>query len=54
MSPSGSNLLHAPLARIIERKAVAEEEARQEVIDWIAAQVEGSSQPRALRPVAAR
>ena len=50
----GANLLLAPLARIIERKAVAEEEARQEVIDWIAAQVEGSSQPRALRPVAAR
>ena len=50
----GANLLLAPLARIIERKAAAEEEARQEVIDWIAAQVEASTPPRALRPVAAR
>ena len=50
----GANLLLAPLARIIERKAASEEGDRQAVIDWIAAQVEGSSQPRALRPVAAR
>ena len=51
----GANLLLAPLARIVERKAAAEEADRQAVIDWIAAQVEPSARPRALRPaVAAR
>ncbi|MFM5893817.1 MAG: MotA/TolQ/ExbB proton channel family protein [Novosphingobium sp.] len=51
----GANLLLAPLARIIERKANAEEADRQAVIDWIAAQVEPVTQPRPLRPaVAAR
>ena len=50
-----ANLLFAPLARIVERKANAEEADRQAVIDWIAAQVEPATQPRALRPaVAAR
>jgi chemotaxis protein MotA len=50
-----ANLLLAPLARIVERKANAEEADRQAVIDWIAAQVEPATQPRALRPaVAAR
>ena len=50
----GANLLLAPLARIIERKAAAEEADRQIIIDWIAAQVATSVAPRALRPVAAR
>ncbi len=51
----GANLLLAPLARIVERKAAAEEADRQAVIDWIAAQVEPATQPRTLRPaVAAR
>jgi len=51
----GANLILAPLARIIERKANAEEADRQTVIDWIAAQVEPVTQPRAFRPaVAAR
>ena len=50
----GANLLLAPLARIIERKAAAEEADRQVVIDWIATQVEAPHSPRALRSAAAR
>ena len=50
----GANLLLAPLARIIERKAAAEEADRQAVIDWIAAQVEPAAQPRALRAATTR
>jgi chemotaxis protein MotA len=51
----GANLILAPLARIIERKANGEEADRQAVIDWITTQVEPATQPRALRPaVAAR
>lgn len=34
-----ANLLLAPLARMIERAAQAEERERQEVIDWLAAQL---------------
>lgn len=34
-----ANLAVAPLARMVERKARAEEAARQELIDWLAAQV---------------
>ncbi|WP_374526841.1 MotA/TolQ/ExbB proton channel family protein [Novosphingobium sp.] len=34
-----ANLVFAPLARILERAAQAEEAERQEVIDWLAAQV---------------
>lgn len=34
-----ANLLLAPLARLIERAAAREEAARQEVVDWLAAQV---------------
>ena len=47
----GANLLLAPLARVIERKAAAEEVERQKVIDWLAVQVAGSvpTGPRALR-----
>lgn len=49
----GANLLLAPLARIIERKASAEEAERQALIDWIAAQVEPATQPGAFRSVVA-
>ncbi len=42
----GANLLLAPLARIIERKAQTEEADRQRVIDWIASQVAASTLPR--------
>lgn len=41
-----ANLLLAPLARMVERAAQAEEEARQGVIDWLAAQVAGAVPPR--------
>ena len=34
-----ANLLFAPLARLVERAAAREEAARQEVVDWLAAQV---------------
>lgn len=34
-----ANLLLAPLARLVERAAAREEAARQEVVDWLAAQV---------------
>lgn len=34
-----ANLLLAPLARLVERAASREEAARQEVVDWLAAQV---------------
>lgn len=37
-----ANLLLAPLARMIERKALAEEAERQQVTDWLAAQVEAA------------
>ena len=47
----GANLLLAPLARMVERKAATEEVERQKVIDWLAGQVAGSVRPgpRALR-----
>ena len=41
-----ANLLLAPLARMVERAALAEEAARQEVIDWLAGQVAGAVPPR--------
>ncbi|MBV1918839.1 MAG: MotA/TolQ/ExbB proton channel family protein [Sphingomonadaceae bacterium] len=34
-----SNLLLAPLARILERAAMAEERARQNIVDWLAEQL---------------
>ena len=53
----GANLLLAPLARIIERKAAAEESARQRIIDWIAGQLSGpqamAGPPPRRTPVAA-
>ncbi len=48
-----SNLLLAPLARIVERAAQAEEAERQEVIDWLAAQLAPSVPRRAPAQVAA-
>jgi chemotaxis protein MotA len=42
-----ANLLLAPLARAIERKAEAEEAERQEVTDWLASQVEAACAKRA-------
>lgn len=53
----GANLLLAPLARIIERKALTEETDRQRIIDWIASQLENSAsmlkaEPRRDRPAA--
>jgi chemotaxis protein MotA len=46
-----ANLLLAPLARMVERKAKAEEEDRQRLIDWLAARLELELQPR--RPASA-
>jgi len=34
-----ANLIFAPIARIIERAAEAEETARQDIVDWLAAQL---------------
>lgn len=42
-----ANLLLAPLARVIERAALAEERARQDLIDWLAAQIADACLPRA-------
>ena len=45
-----ANLLLAPLARMVERHALAEEQARQDVIDWLSAQLEPSL-PHKLQPM---
>jgi len=45
-----ANLLLAPLARMIERKAQAEEAERQRVTDWLAAQVKAACAPRRVQP----
>ena len=45
----GANLVLAPLARSIERKAQTEETERQRVIDWIASQVAASTELRRER-----
>lgn len=42
----GANLLLAPLSRMVERKAQAEEVERQKVIDWLAGQVAKAMPPR--------
>ncbi|MES2302646.1 MAG: MotA/TolQ/ExbB proton channel family protein [Pseudomonadota bacterium] len=49
-----ANLLLAPLARLIERRAQAEDRARAEVVAWLAAQLESEMPPRVqpLRPQA--
>lgn len=44
-----ANLLLAPLSRMVERKALAEELERQEVTDWLAAQVEAACAQRPSR-----
>lgn len=41
-----ANLILAPLARMIERKAFAEERDRQTLIDWLALQLQDSCSPR--------
>lgn len=43
-----ANLLLAPLARAIERAARREEDERQAVIDWLAAQVADACPPRRI------
>lgn len=45
-----ANLLFAPLARMVERRAHAEEQARQEVIDWLTAQLEPTL-PHRVHPI---
>ena len=47
-----ANLVLAPLSRMVERHAQAEEHARQDVIDWLTAQLEPAMPPRfhQLRP----
>lgn len=40
-----ANLLLAPLARMVERAALSEEAQRQDVIDWLAAQVSDAVPP---------
>jgi len=49
-----ANLVLAPLSRMIERRAQAEEQARQDVIDWLTKQLETAMPQRvhALRPQA--
>jgi chemotaxis protein MotA len=47
-----SNLLFAPIARVIERAANAEEAARQDIVDWLAGQL-AESEP-SLGPVERR
>lgn len=52
-----ANLLFAPLARMVERRAQSEEQGRQEVIDWLTSQLEPTLSHRvhAIRtPMAAR
>lgn len=45
-----ANLLLAPLARMVERAAEAEEAGRQDLTDWLAGQVEASLAPSLPRP----
>ena len=49
-----ANLLFAPLAKIVERAAQAEEAERQAVIDWLAAQLAEAMPPRRAAPAAAQ
>lgn len=46
------NLLFAPLARMIERAALAEEAERQRLIDWLSAQLGPDLKPRLLERAA--
>lgn len=45
-----ANLLLAPLARMVERRAQAEEKARQDVIEWLTAQLEPAL-PHRVHPI---
>jgi chemotaxis protein MotA len=44
-----ANLMLAPLARIVERAAQAEERARQDIVDWLAGQVASAMPRKAVR-----
>ena len=48
-----ANLLLAPLARMVERKALAEEAERQDMIDWLARQIAQDMPPTRRRTLAA-
>ncbi|MDP3550907.1 MAG: MotA/TolQ/ExbB proton channel family protein [Novosphingobium sp.] len=48
-----ANLVLAPLARMVERQAQAEEQARQDVIDWLTRQLE-PAMPQAVQNGAGR
>jgi chemotaxis protein MotA len=45
-----ANFLFAPLARMVDRKANAEEAERQKILDWLAEQVASACQPRRSSP----
>jgi chemotaxis protein MotA len=45
-----ANLLLAPLARMVERKAAEEEAERQQIVDWLAGHLERSMAPVRPRP----
>lgn len=47
-----ANLILAPLARMVERAAEAEEEGRQDLTDWLATQIETAA-PKPRKPVPA-
>ena len=47
-----ANLVLAPLARMVERAAEAEEDGRQQLTDWLAAQIEAAV-PTPRKPVSA-
>lgn len=44
-----ANLVLAPLARMVERAAAAEEEARQQVIDWLSTQLSDAAPDASAR-----
>lgn len=46
-----ANLVLAPLSRIVERAALAEERARQDIVDWLAGQVSAAMPRRVPRGV---
>ena len=48
-----ANLLLAPLARMVERAAVAEERERQALIDWLARQLEDACPQQTVLPMRA-
>ena len=45
-----ANFIFAPLARMVDRKANAEEAERQKILDWLAEQVASACQPRRSSP----